>query len=117
MRITESNMTLAPQWAPLRLDQASMSARVDARPAPEAPVVAAVNLLDNDRDGWLDEDDVPYDQLQRLERKAEADAEIGAIYLPAATPTAPAAPDPRPAPVEPQRQGGAGAAAQIDLLA
>jgi len=113
MRITESNMTLAAQWAHLRRHEPSASARVDEAPAPKGAVVAAANELDNDRDGWLDENDVPYDQLLRLERRAEADAEVGA-YAAAATPPAS---ETRPAPVEPKRQDDAGGAPQIDLLA
>jgi len=115
MQITGSNMTLGPQWAHLHADEPVPSAGSEkVRPASEVNVVAAVNLLDNDHDGWLDEDDIPYDQLMRLERKAEADAEVGAIFLPAVTPLgaqthAPAA--------EPTHQKDTGAAPQIDLLA
>jgi hypothetical protein len=115
MQITGSNMTLGPQWAHLHPDEPVRTASADeVRPAPEAAIVATVNLLDTDHDGWLDEDDIPYDQLMRLERKAEADAEVGAIYLPAATPLAPRA---NAAAVEPKHRKGDGATPQIDLLA
>ncbi len=115
MQITGSNMTLGPQWAHLHPDEAAPSAGTEkVRPASEVNVVVAANLLDNDHDGWLDEDDIPYDQLMRLERKAEADAEVGAIFLPAATPLtvqAHAAAD------EPKHQKDAGVAPHVDLLA
>jgi hypothetical protein len=115
MQITGSNMTLGPQWAHLHPDEPVPSAGAQkVRPASEVNVVAAVNLLDNDHDGWLDEDDIPYDQLMRLERKAEADAEVGAIFLPGATPLAAQA---DAAMVEPKHQKDTGAAPQIDLLA
>jgi hypothetical protein len=115
MQITGSNMTLGPQWAHLHADEPVPSAAAEkVRPASEAAVVASVNLLDTDRDGWIDEDDIPYDQLMRLERKAEADAEVGAIYLPAATRLAPQA---HAAAVEPKHQKADGATPQIDLLA
>jgi hypothetical protein len=115
MQITGSNMTLGPQWAHLHPDEPAPSAGGQkVRPASEAAVVAAVNLLDTDHDGWLDEDDIPYDQLVRLERKAEADAEVGAVFLPAATPLAPRA---HAAAAEPKHQKGDGATPQIDLLA
>jgi len=115
MQITGSNMTLGPQWAHLHPDEPTPSAGAEkVRPASEAEVVAMVNLLDTDHDGWLDEDDIPYDQLMRLERKAEADAETGAIYLPAATPPAAQLQSEVAAP---KHQKGAGAGPQIDLLA
>jgi hypothetical protein len=123
MRITESNMTLASQWAHLRPDETNAPTRgARENPAPETAVVAATSRLDTDLDGWLDEDDVPYDQLERLARRAEDDAELGGLYLGAAAVTAPASaarathaapaePLPEPAHEQP------GGAAQIDLLA
>lgn len=112
MRITESNM-----WAQVRLDEPSNPARVeDVPPVPEGAVISAANELDSNRDGWLDEDDVPYDQLLRLERKAEADAEVGAYQQDPAEATRPAS-ETRPAAVELKQQDGAGGAPQIDLLA
>jgi hypothetical protein len=115
MQITGSNMTLGPQWAHLHPDEPVPSAGAEkVRPASEAAIVATVNLLDTDHDGWLDEDDIPYDQLMRLERKAEADAEVGAVHMAAATPLTP---EPHAAAVEPKHQKGAGATPQIDLLA
>jgi hypothetical protein len=79
MRITESNMTLASQWAHLRPDDASTSTHgADTHPA---AAVAAASTLDTDRDGWLDEDDIPYDQLMRLARKAQEYAELGGVHL------------------------------------
>jgi hypothetical protein len=82
MRITESNMALASQWAHLRPDERSASPRgADADPPPDPAAVAAANQLDTDRDGWLDEDDIPYDQLMRLARKAQEYAELGGVHL------------------------------------
>jgi hypothetical protein len=123
MRITESNMTLASQWAHLRPDEPSTSTHgADTRPA---AAVAAASSLDTDRDGWLDEDDIPYDQLERLARKAEDNAELGGIYLDAAVATPPtseaAPPEPVPAPTPPAAAEPTpephGGAAHIDLLA
>jgi hypothetical protein len=137
MRITESNMTLASQWAHLRPDDPSTSTHgADTRPA---AAVAAASSLDTDRDGWLDEDDIPYDQLERLARKAEDNAELGGIHLDAAVAIPPASgiyldaavaappaseaapPVPAPAPTPPaaaeptpEPRGGAG---HVDLLA
>ena len=122
MRITESNMTLS-QWAHLRSDEPSTSTHgADTRPA---AAVAAASELDTDRDGWLDEDDIPYDQLERLARKAEDNAELGGIHLgaavaiPLASEAAPPAPARVPAPPaaaepRPEEHGGA---AHIDLFA
>jgi hypothetical protein len=127
MRIPESNMTLASQWALMRSDQPSASALgTGADPAPKA-VVPTASQLDTDRDGWLDEDDIPYDQLMRLARMAEEYAELGGIRLGAAAVTQPldeAAVKPpastagttRPAEPEPQPEQH-GRAPQIDLLA
>jgi len=115
MQITGSNMTLGPQWAHLHPDEPAPSAGAQkVRPASEVNVVVAANLLDNDHDGWLDENDVPYDQLMRLERKAEADAEVGAIFLPAATPLTP---QEHAVDVEPKHQKDTAAAPHVDLLA
>src|SRR3954451_4338074 len=84
MRITESNMTLASRWALMRSDQPSASALgTGADPAPKA-VVPTASQLDTDRDGWLDEDDIPYDQLMRLARMAQDYAELGGARLGAA---------------------------------
>jgi hypothetical protein len=123
MRITESNMTLASQWAHLRPDEPSTSTHgADTRPA---AAVAAASSLDTDRDGWLDEDDIPYDQLERLARQAEDNAELGGIHLVAAVATPPASeaapPEPAPAPTPPAAVEPTpdphGGAAHIDLLA
>lgn len=115
MQITGSNMTLGPQWAHLHPDEPAPSAGAQkVRPASEVGVVAEANLLDTDHDGWLDENDVPYDQLMRLEREAEADAEVGAIFLAAVTPLAAQA---DAAAVEPKHQKDTAAAPHVDLLA
>ena len=129
MRITESNMTPASQWAHLRPDEPSAPAR-DA--AAQTAAVAAASRLDTDRDGWLDEDDIPYDQLERLARKAEDNAELGVIHLGAAaatplasevTPRAPevaparSAADPTPAAQAEPDPEPHGVAPHIDLFA
>ena len=138
MRITESNMTLASQWVHLRPDETSTWTHgADTRPA---AAVAAASALDTDRDGWLDEDNIPYDQLERLARKAEDNAERGGIYLAAAVATPPASgiylaaavattpvasepapPESAPAPTPPAAAEPTpephGGAAHIDLLA
>jgi hypothetical protein len=91
MRITESNMTLASQWALLRPGERSAATRgADADPPPDPAAIAVANQLDTDRDGWLDEDDIPYDQLMRLARKAQEYAELGGVHLGAAAVTTPA---------------------------
>jgi hypothetical protein len=69
MQITELNVTMWPQP---RRDGAAVPA-VAPPPAPQPDSVASLNLLDADRDGWLDEDAVPYDQLMLLQRE-RADA-------------------------------------------
>lgn len=48
-------------------------------------------MLDTDHDGWIDEDDLPYDQLLLLERAraAEAADELPAPEAPAQAPAAP----------------------------
>ena len=131
MRITDPNMTLTSQWVLTRPGEPSASAHgTGASPVPKA-VVATASQLDTDRDGWLDEDDIPYDQLMRLAQKAEEYAELGGIRLGAAAVSAPldeaavkppaspagatrtAEPGPQPEP-EPEQHGGA---PQIDLLA
>jgi hypothetical protein len=119
MRITESNTTLASQWAHLRPEEPSVSAHgADADRAPDAAAIAAGQQVDTDRDGWLDEDDIPYDQLMRLARKAEEYAELGGVHLAATMGTTPAsaAGAARAAQAQPNHdeQGGA---PQIDLLA
>jgi len=127
MRITESNATLASQWALTQPGEPSTWARgTGADPAPKA-VVATASQLDTDRDGWLDEDDIPYDQLMRLAQKAEEYAELGGIRLGATAVSAPldeAAVKPpastagttRTAEPEPQPEQHGGAP-QLDLLA
>jgi hypothetical protein len=123
MRITEANTTLS-QWPHLRSDEPSTSTH-GADTHPKA-LVATASRLDTDRDGWLDEDDIPYDQLERLARQAEDNAELGGVYLGTAVATAPtseaAPPEPArvptpPAAAEPTPEPHGGATPHIDLLA
>lgn len=113
MRITEIND--AP-WE-LRAQRSAAAAR-DARPATIA------SELDKDpRDGWIDEDDLPYDQVELLRRARAAEAAAAARERPAAEAPEPA-PTPAPPPAAPDQAridvtapDGAAAAAQVDLLA
>ncbi len=74
-------------------------------------------MLDTDRDGWIDEDDLPYDQLLLLERARAAEAvddapppeRAPAAVAPAAE-QRPPRPEPSPPPVPDD-------APHIDLLA
>lgn len=85
-----------------------------------------LRALDTDRDGWLDEDDIPWDQLQLLEQARDGartqrslrDAGIGAIYTgSAATPFTLAGGEVRSSGVYLTEQGAAGVVQQIDLFA
>lgn len=115
MQITGSNMTLGPQWAHLHPDEPVLSAGAQAvHPASEVAIVGTADLLDTDHDGWLDENDLPYDELMRLEREAEADAEVGAVFLPAVTPLAAQT---EAALAEPKHEQDTGAAPHVDQLA
>lgn len=66
MRITESNVS---QWGP-RPDGAAPA--VPAREPRSATI--APQLDQNPRDGWIDDYDLPYDQLELLERARAAEA-------------------------------------------
>lgn len=97
MRITESNVML---WGQLRSEDAGAQERErvdDARQARATAIVHQLNVLDTDHDGWLDEDDLPYDQLMLLERERARDAAEAARQTPAAKPLEPVA-EPAPAP-------------------
>jgi hypothetical protein len=119
MRITDE-LNLTP-WMPLRAeDPAAAARRLRLEAAQAAAPVAALNALDTDRDGWLDEDDLPYDQLRLLERARAS----GPVEEPSAEPAPPppgaaaAAPVEVPAPPpEPPKASPAGVAPHIDLLA
>jgi hypothetical protein len=123
MRITESQVSL---WAQLRAEEASSAERErrvdDARQADAEAIVAKLNVLDTDHDGWIDEDDLPYDQLLLLERHraAEPAAEQAVEQAPPAPAPAadvPPAAEARPPRAEPAPAADAEAAARIDLLA
>ena len=120
MQITKS---IAALWSPQRTDAPAEAAR--SRPAEEGPraepppVVAQIYVLDTDRDGWIDADDLPYDELLLLERARAAEAAEAArrqhtAQTPEDATPAPAVaaetPVPRPEPSPPT-------AAHVDLLA
>jgi len=131
MRITDSDGSL---WSQLRAEETASAERErrleGAREAGPDRTVAKLNVLDTDHDGWIDEDDLPYDQLLLLERqraaeqaadKAAANAAPQAVAQtapeqPAAAPAPPAA-EPRPPQATPEPGRAAAAAPRIDLLA
>jgi hypothetical protein len=132
MRITEPHVTFQPDWMPLRAQEANARA-----PRPEDALLRAeelrptepfarLNSLDTDRDGWIDEDDIPYDQLMRMEaEQAQTRDHAQVQHLLHARPEermeAEAQPQFKPQPAQPQplaqRQPPAGPAPRIDLLA
>jgi hypothetical protein len=75
MQITESHVTFEPYPTHLRTQEADARAPRSgaAKPRVDEPRAAQtagrLDRLDTDRDGWIDEDDIPYDQLMRM--KAE----------------------------------------------
>ena len=107
MRITESNVS---QWA-LRPDGAAGEQRAGRER--ETPTATIASQLDsNPRDGWIDEDDLPYDQFELLER-ARAAAAAQAAQTPPQRLRADAREErekPAPPPAEP-------AAARVDVTA
>ncbi|MGH2943786.1 MAG: hypothetical protein ACRDLN_13535 [Solirubrobacteraceae bacterium] len=128
MHITDWNVTLASQYPQGRVDELG----VPRERAPEPPRMVApggadgpgVYVLDTDHDGWIDEDDVPYDEIARLERErarvpAQAESAVSAIYARTAAATPRAVPDAEVRAPEPEareeRKPEAGP--QIDLLA
>jgi hypothetical protein len=135
MRITDSDGSL---WSQLRAEEAASAERErrleGAREADPHTIGAKLNVLDTDHDGWIDEDDLPYDQLLLLERQraAEQAAEQAADKPapkaaqqavehappepPVPAPVAPAA-EPRPPRATPEADGTASVAPRIDLLA
>jgi hypothetical protein len=93
---------------------------------------AELSRLDTDHDGWLDEDDVPYDELKLLQvaqdgtqsLRSVREAGVGAIHTGSvATPfelqgsDRTALGDVRSSGVYLREQGGAGVVQQLDLLA
>ena len=122
MQITGSHVTFEGYSPHLRAQGAD--ARVprlgDAKlPVDEPRPVVGLNRLDMDRDGWIDEDDIPYDQLMRLAaEQAQTGDHARLQQLLHARPEerleAEAQPQAKP-PV--QTQPAAGSARRIDLLA
>ena len=94
MRIAESIVAL---WSPRQPDAPAGTRphRGEERRADVPPAAAQIYVLDIDHDGWIDEDDLPYDQLLLLERARAAEA-----------------PAPDPAPPAAERE-----APRVDLLA
>ena len=113
MRITESNVT---QWGLRPADAPG--------PAREARTATIASQVDkNPRDGWIDEYDLPYDQLELLEQaRAKAAAQAAHAQAPEAVREAPEAPAPAPpqppaARVDVTARDSAAPAPQVDLLA
>ena len=131
MRITDSDGSL---WSQLRAEEAASAERErrleGAREADPDTIVAKLNVLDTDHDGWIDEDDLPYDQLLLLERQRAAEqaadkaADKAAQQAIEQAPPKQAAPAPvppaaesRPPQATPEPDRAAAAAPRIDLLA
>ena len=121
MRITESNVS---QWGP-RPDDAAAAARASriGREREQRTATIASQVDRNPRDGWIDEFDLPYDQLELLERARAAAARDAAREEPrpevrvareAPAPAPVEAPAPR---VDVTAADTAEAPPQIDLLA
>lgn len=120
MRITESSFAL---WAAQRSEATAAAARerrIDGARQAQASIVARLNVLDTDHDGWIDEDDLPYDQLLALERARAAET-ADELPAPEAPAQAPAAAPARPEPPAPQVQitppPPAPGGGHVDLLA
>jgi len=109
---------------PLRADEPTSAERVrrvddDFRERSTA-IVAKLNVLDTDHDGWIDEDDLPYDQLVLLERQRAAEPAAEQAPQQAPPPVAAAAPppaEPRAPRAEPEPAHVPDDAPRIDLLA
>src|SRR5687767_6263699 len=124
MRITESHATYQPYLPHLRAQEpdAGMPRPGDAQQHVDEPrraeTVARLNSLDTDRDGWIDEDDIPYDQLMRMEaEQAQTRDHAQVQHLLHARPEERVEAEAQPHVTQPQRQFAAGAASRIDLLA
>jgi hypothetical protein len=65
-------MTFEPYSTHLRTQEVVARAPrfADAKPRVDEPrpsgTIGRLDRLDTDRDGWIDEDDIPYDQLMRM---------------------------------------------------
>jgi hypothetical protein len=72
MQIIETPVTLEPYPTQLRTQEAAARAPrlADAKQRVDEPrpsgTIGRLDRLDTDRDGWIDEDDIPYDQLMRM---------------------------------------------------
>lgn|GEM_PF-3136501 len=130
MRITESPVTFEPYSTHLRTQEADARApRLDAAmlrvdDPRRSETIGRLNRLDTDRDGWIDEDDIPYDQLMRMQaEQAQTRDHAQLQQLLHARPEerleAEAQPQakPQPQPQERAQQLAATSAARIDLLA
>jgi hypothetical protein len=120
MQITESHVTSEPYSMHLRTQEADTRApRLDdatahvAQPRRPAEMIGRLDRLDTDRDGWLDEDDIPYDQLMRMKaEQAQTRDHAQLQHLLHARPEERVA-----AEAQPQQPAGARSAPRIDLLA
>ncbi len=69
MRITEPNVS---RWE-LRPQGAAHEQRVAREHEPRSATIAS-QLDQNPRDGWIDDDDLPYDEIELLQRARAAQA-------------------------------------------
>lgn len=89
MRITEPNVSRCE----LRPESAAREPRVAREPEPRTATIAS-QLDQNPRDGWIDDYDLPYDQIELLERARAAEAARAVRREP--PPEQPAAPPAEP---------------------
>lgn len=121
MRITESNVS---HWG-LRPEDAAAPARAPriAREREAPPATIASQVDSNPRDGWIDDYDLPYDQLVLLEQAREAAAAQAARQAPRVEardvpePAAEAPAQPPAARVDVTAPDTAPAGPRVDLLA
>ncbi len=116
MRITELNLS---QWE-LRPEHAARERRAER----ELRTATIASQLDqNPRDGWIDDYDLPYDQLELLQRARAVEAVQAARHKPRVeggdAPPAPAVPPPQrpPGRVDVMAPINAQPEPQVDLLA
>lgn len=118
MRITELNLS---QWE-LRTENVARERRVSREREAQTATIAS-QLDQNPRDGWIDDYDLPYDQLELLERARATQAVRAARQEPRIeaheVPQPPAAPaaEPRAAHVDVTAPDTAQPEPQVDLLA
>jgi len=117
MQITETHVTFEPYPTHLRPQEADARAptsgaaksRVDEPRLAET--IGRLDRLDTDRDGWIDEDDIPYDQLMRMKAEQAQTADHAQLQH-----LLHARPEER-VEAEVQPQSAATSAPRIDLLA